>query len=95
MYVPTLPARRSYKYDDPPIIFRDVDVSDQLISVSPSFLNLIVTSIFLLSPGHGRPAEGGGDGGDAAQSPAAGVPEGAGHLSAVGGGRLGHRRRAH
>lgn len=26
-YVPSLPARRSYKYDDPPIIFRDVDVS--------------------------------------------------------------------
>lgn len=26
-FVSSLPARRSYKYDDPPIIFRDVDVS--------------------------------------------------------------------
>lgn len=25
-YTPTLPARRSYKYDDPPIVFNDVDV---------------------------------------------------------------------
>lgn len=29
-YVPTLPARRSYKYDDPPIIFRDVDVRREI-----------------------------------------------------------------
>ncbi|XP_017493006.1 PREDICTED: uncharacterized protein LOC108381110 [Rhagoletis zephyria] len=40
-YVPTLPARRSYKYDDPPIIFRDVDGTAALQKVEEMVVTLL------------------------------------------------------
>lgn len=43
-FVSSLPARRSYKYDDPPIIFRDVDVSlGVLFSVNYFILKFILS----------------------------------------------------
>lgn len=44
-YVPSLPARRSYKYDDPPIIFRDVDVG-VFLSWSLFSVNFIIHFFF-------------------------------------------------
>lgn len=80
----SLQPRKSYKYDDPPIVFKEIDVSVWL------FVYIAHTNI-MITVGHRRPGQGGGDGDQSTQPAATVVSQGDWRVPAVGLGRLGHR----